>query len=382
MRISIVVTMVAACLFMFQCRTGQTSVQETKPVQEVEKYSDATHFRAVYGEAAMKYEFKGTTLNDFRRWQNNFRPALKRLLGLDLIESDLKNYQPKSRLLSTEDLGYALREHWVIWTEPTVPLPFILMRPKGAGNNCALVITPHGHSKSTELYAGIYRDDKERESGETGERNVAVQAVREGYFAIAPTTRGFGTTRSEEDLKSDAAYSCRSLLLQDILVGRTPIGDRVWDMSRLIDWALKNLPVDPSKIVMTGNSGGGTVTLFAAAIDTRIAVAIPSSYFCTFTGSIGAMRHCECNYVPRIMELGEMADVAGLIAPRPFCAVQGKKDGIFPIEESRKAYAHLKQIYAASGSGSNCELYEGAEGHRYYKAGVWPFVKKHLYSGE
>jgi dipeptidyl aminopeptidase/acylaminoacyl peptidase len=149
-------------------------------------------------------------------------------------------------------------------------------------------------------------------------------------------------------------------------------------MSRLIDWALKNLPVDPAKIVMTGNSGGGTVTLFAAAIDTRIAVAVPSSYFCTFTGSIGAMRHCECNYVPRIMELGEMADVAGLIAPRPFCAVQGKKDNIFPIEESRKAFAHLTQIYAASGYGSNCELYEGAEGHRYYKAGVWPFVKKHL----
>lgn len=378
MRISKAVSMIAVCMLLLQCRTGQTTVDETKPFREVEQFNEAMHFRAVYDEAAMKYEFKGTTLNDFRKWQNDFRPELKRLLGLDLIESALKNYKPKSRLLSTEDLGFARREHWVIWTEPTVPLPFILMRPKGAGMNRGLVITPHGHSKNTELYAGIYHDEKERESGEAGERNVAVQAVMEGYFAIAPTTRGFGATRSDEDLKSDAAYSCRSLLLQDILVGRTPIGDRVWDMSRLIDWALKNLPVDPAKIVMTGNSGGGTVSLFAAAIDTRIAVAVPSSYFCTFTGSIGAMRHCECNYVPRIMELGEMADIAGLIAPRPFCAVQGKKDGIFPIEESRKAFAHLAQIYAASGYGSNCELYEGAEGHRYYKAGVWPFVKKHL----
>jgi dienelactone hydrolase len=378
MHISKAVSIIAVCMLVVQCRTSQSTVDENKPFREVEQFNEAVHFRAVYDEAEMKYEFKGSTADDFRKWQNSFRPELKKLLGIDLIESELKNYKPKSRLVSTEDLGFAQREHWVIWTEPTVPLPFILMRPKGAGMNRGLVITPHGHSKNTELYAGIYHDEKERESGEAGERNVAIQAVNEGYFAIAPTTRGFGATRSDEDLKNDAAYSCRSLLLQDILVGRTPIGDRVWDMSRLIDWALKNLPVDPAKIVMTGNSGGGTVTLFAAAIDTRIAVAVPSSYFCTFTGSIGAMRHCECNYVPRIMELGEMADVAGLIAPRPFCAVQGKKDNIFPIEESRKAFAHLTQIYAASGYGSNCELYEGAEGHRYYKAGVWPFVKKHL----
>jgi adenine deaminase len=167
-------------------------------------------------------------------------------------------------------------------------------------------------------------------------------------------------------------------LLHDILVGRTPIGDRVWDISRLIDWAVENLPVDPGKIVVTGNSGGGTVTLFAAACDTRITVAVPSSYFCTFTGSIGSLHHCECNYIPGIMQLGEMSDVAGLIAPRPFCAVQGKLDTIFPIEESRKAFDQLKQVYKAAGVQDNCELYEGQEGHRYYKAGVWPFVRKHL----
>lgn len=377
-----IVPMIAVCLFLVQCRTGKSSVNETKSFPESDKYSETSHFKAVYSEAAMKYEFKGTTQNDFKKWQNAFRPELKKLLGIELIESSLANYHPKSKLLASEDVGYAIREQWVIWTEPTVPLPFILLRPKDARAHRGLVITPHGHSKSTVLYAGIYQDDKERESGEAGERNVAVQAVMEGYFAIAPTTRGFGNTRTDEDLKNDAPYSCRTLLLRDILVGRTPIGDRVWDMSKLIDWALRTLPVDPEKIVMTGNSGGGTVTLFAAACDTRISVAVPSSYFCTFTGSIGAMHHCECNYVPHIMELGEMADVAGLIAPRPFCAVQRKLDGIFPIEESRKAFSHLKQIYTAAGVSGNCELYEGPEGHRYYKAGVWPFVKKHLYPAQ
>ncbi|MGV8090569.1 MAG: alpha/beta hydrolase family protein [Mangrovibacterium sp.] len=346
--------------------------------QQNEKVDASDHFLTMYQSTAMKCSFTGNTLSDFEKWQKEFRPELKRLIGLDLVENQLKGYKPAAKMVSSEDIGFAIREHWYIWTEPTVRLPFILLRPKNVTTPAALVIAPHGHSKNTELYAGIYHSEKERESGEEGERNVAIQAVKEGYFAIAPTTRGFGETRTSEDIEKDATSSCRVLLLHDIMVGRTPIGDRVWDMSRLIDWALENLPVDPARIVMTGNSGGGTVTLFAAACDTRISVAVPSSYFCTFTGSIGSLHHCECNYIPDILQYGEMADIVGLIAPRPFCAVNGQLDQIFPIGETRKAFDHLKQIYTAAGVPGNCELYVGAEGHRYYKDGVWPFVRKHF----
>ena len=369
-----------AALLWVQCRTPQKLAAPMEG-KAVENFSFPGHFATQYAAAGMKFRFAGTTRGDFEKWQQKFRPELKRVLGISLLERQLATYQPKTELLSSEDMGYAIRERWVIWTEPTVPLPFILLRPRNSTGLSGLVIAPHGHSRNTELYAGIYHDEKERESGEAGERNVAVQAVREGYFAIAPTARGFGTTRTPEDLASDALSSCRTLLLQDLLVGRTPIGDRVWDMSKIIDWALKSLPIDPGKIVMTGNSGGGTVTLFAAACDTRISVAVPSSYFCTFEGSIGSLHHCECNYIPGIMQLGEMADVAGLIAPRPFCAVQGLKDTIFPIEESRKSFDQLKKIYAAAGAAEHCELFVGPEGHRYYKAGVWPFVRKHFGRG-
>lgn len=365
-------------LFLPQCRSINIPESTNSANLKVDKYDSPTHFAGIYANAKMKYAFNGSSLRDFEKWQKAFRPELKKLLGLNILEAQFAAYKPKAEMLSSEDIDFAIREHWLIWTEPTVPLPFILLRPKNADQPRGLVIAPHGHSKNTELYAGIYNSEEERASGEEGERDVAIQAVKEGYFAIAPTTRGFGETRTQEDIKKDATSSCRTLLMHDILVGRTPIGDRVWDVSKLIDWALANLPVNPEKIIITGNSGGGTVSLFAAACEPRISVAVPSSYFCTFTGSIGSIHHCECNYVPGIMQLGEMADVAGLIAPRPFCAVHGKLDKIFPIEESRKAFDHLKQIYAAAGVPDNCELYEGAEGHRYYKDGVWPFVKKHL----
>jgi len=212
-----------------------------------------------------------------------------------------------------------------------------------------------------------------------GERDIARQAVvEEGYIAIAPTTRAFGETRTDADKAANNTHSCRHQLVHSILVGRTPIGERVWDMSRLIDWAIGNLPVDAGRIAITGNSGGGTVSLFAAACETRIAVAVPSCYFCTFEGSIGMIRHCECNYVPGVMRLGEMYDVAGLIAPRPFSAIAGRDDGIFPIDHVEFAYERLKEIYTIAGVPDRCELFIGDGGHRYYKAGAWPFVRRYL----
>ena len=212
-----------------------------------------------------------------------------------------------------------------------------------------------------------------------GERDIARQAaVEEGYIAIAPTTRAFGETRTETAKRDNRTNSCREELVHSMLVGRTPIGERVWDMSRLIDWAIANLPVDAERIAITGNSGGGTVSLFAAACETRIAVAVPSCYFCTFEGSIGTIHHCDCNYVPGLMRLGEMYDVAGLIAPRPFCAIAGRDDGIFPIAHVELAYERLKAIYAVAGVPERCELFIGEGGHRYYKAGAWPFVRRYF----
>ncbi len=225
-------------------------------------------------------------------------------------------------------------------------------------------------------YIGEAKTERDLASIAQGERDIAVQAVREGYIVMSPTIRGFGETRTEEDIRDGRVSSCRLQLMHGLLVGRTPIGERVWDMSRLIDWAIDNLPIDKERIAITGNSGGGTVSLFAAACDERISVAVPSCYFCTFEGSIGTIRHCDCNYVPGILRLAEMYEVAGLIAPRPLCVIAGVEDKIFPIEHVREAYKNLSEIYEVAGVSERCELYIGPEGHRYYKAGSWPFIRK------
>ncbi|MFO7696193.1 MAG: alpha/beta hydrolase family protein [Anaerolineae bacterium] len=339
-------------------------------------YDSQEHFAHLYNIAQREYAFRATTLEQVYAWQQAFRPRLEEALGLDAIAAQVAGHVPCATQLDESDESDHIRQRWVLQVEPTVPLPFVLLLPKGSEAARPLIITPHGHGRNTELYAGIYHSEEERLSIVEGERDVALQAVREGYIAIAPTTRGFGETRTEADREADVTSSCRTLLMHDVLVGRTPIGDRVWDVSRLLDWALANLPVDPRRVAVTGNSGGGTVSLFAAACDERIAVAAPASYFCTFAGSIGSIHHCDCNYVPGLLNLGEMYDVAGLIAPRAFIAIAGRQDPIFPIDQVRLGFERLQTIYAVAGVPERCALFVGEGGHRYYKQGAWPFIRQ------
>ena len=350
-----------------------------EPANDTWKPFDYTeHLKTMYKGADMKYAFDNYKPARWKKWQKDLRKELWTTLGLDIIERNCKGFKPSARMLESEELGGYTREHWEIRTEPDVLLPMVILRPRDAKERMPLIITPHGHSKNTEAYAGIYENDAEKAFMEGGDRDIAVQGVRRGFIAIAPTARGFGKTRTRGDIKLDRAYSCEDLMKRDALVGRTPVGDRVWDMMRILDWALENLPVDEKNVIITGNSGGGTVSLYAGAMDTRFSQSLPGSYLCGFVESIGLIGHCACNYVPGVMRLCEMGDIAALTAPRPFCALNGVKDNIFPVAGTRRVFKTIEKVYQAAGAPGNCELYIGPEGHRYYKEAAWEFILNHL----
>ena len=202
-------------------------------------YDAVEHFESLYASVRGEFAFSAETPEAWSAWRDAFRPRLRQILGLDNLAADVEGYEPRAERGDVEDLGDHVRESWHLWVEPTVPLPFYLLRPKEPGDavdpsrRLPLVLTPHGHNRP-HVYVGIAHTDHERDSIQAGERDIAVQAVREGYLAIAPTTRAFGETRTPRDKAEDTVHSCRTQLMHDLLVGRTPIGDRVWDMSRLI----------------------------------------------------------------------------------------------------------------------------------------------------
>jgi dienelactone hydrolase len=118
---------------------------------------------------------------------------------------------------------------------------------------------------------------------------------------------------------------------------------------RLVDY-LATLPeADVSRLGAMGISGGGMLTFFHTALDIRIRASVVSGYFSSFRDSILAMNHCTCNFVPGLLNVGEMTDLVGLIMPRPMLVEAGTRDPIFPIQTVRASVARTREICAVFG---------------------------------
>lgn len=67
-----------------------------------------------------------------------------------------------------------------------------------------------------------------------------------------------------------------------ILVGTNTAQYRIYDGMRAIDYLQSRPEIDPKRIGVTGNSGGGTLSSYLMALDERIVCAAPSCYLTTF----------------------------------------------------------------------------------------------------
>ncbi|MFQ5809336.1 MAG: alpha/beta hydrolase family protein, partial [Armatimonadota bacterium] len=231
----------------------------------------------LYADEAKEHACWAKTPSGILAWQSVARPALQRLLGLESMTLALRDHEPSVELGEAEDLGDYTRQPGHIETEPDVPIPFWLLKPKDGGRK-PLAITSHGHeARGFDTYAGITRDEEHRRRRIVeAEADVAVQAARRGFIAIAPNTRGFEPSYVPDLNKRHDNRHCRSQLIHCLLAGRTVIGERVWDVQRIIDWAVTLPDEDANRLLMMGKSGGGVRTTYAAACDTRITVAVPS----------------------------------------------------------------------------------------------------------
>jgi len=319
----------------------------------------------------------------FGQWQEKAREALIELTGLQQMEKDLGGFTPKIRLGQAEKTNEPFtRALCSIETEPGVVIPFYLLIPKDANpaQPLPLLLCPHGHDKlGLHSYAGAFKDDKHRKTVLEKEGDIGAQAARRGFVVIAPATRGLAEEVLVPDPKGrHGNRPCRAQLIHCLLGGRTPIAERIWDMQRLLDWAEKHPIIDPKRIVMTGNSGGGVLTAYTAAIDTRIKVAIPSCSFTSVTSKEGFIFHCDCCLVPKLRNWGDWKELGGLVAPRHLLIVHGVSDGLHHRPTVDKLGGQLKNIFKAAGAPNNTELEWGNSGHRFYPSLMWPFIEKAL----
>ncbi|MEA3403383.1 MAG: hypothetical protein U9R79_19225 [Armatimonadota bacterium] len=334
------------------------------------------HLRRLYATDRREFAFTGSTPGEVQRWQDEARPALRKLLGLQRMEQELPQHRPAVELDEAEQLGGFTRRLGRMETEPGWWLEFWLLRPEGEGP-FPLAVTPHGHeARGHDTYAGaVGNDEQRRQRIAERDADVAVQAVERGFLAVAPNMRGFDDNLIPDVNERHDARGCRSELIHALLAGRTVIGERVRDLERLLDWAAALPEVDGGRILMVGNSGGGMATTYAAACDTRVTAAIPSCSFVTYVGENGIVHHCDCNTVPGIYRFGEFSDVAGLIAPRHLLVVTGRADTLFPPAEVERAVEDVRRIYQAAAVPERFEHRWGEGGHRFYSHLMWPWVE-------
>lgn len=318
--------------------------------------------------------FQAQTQDEFVQWQAALRAEVIDLLGLT---GRSVPDAPQAEKLQAIDRGEYIEEKYALDVGEVVPAPMYLLVPKTAPPYKAIMVF-HGHAPSVQYVLGNYPDKVTAQEALGRDANFAQALAQAGYLVCAVEQRGFGERVSDQRIPPENENTCRHLAFEYLMQGRTLVGERCWDGMVAIRYLQNRPDVVPGALGCTGNSGGGTTTLWLSAIEERITTVVVSCYFCSFHHSILGMRHCECNYVPRILDLAEMGDLGALIAPRPMRVIAGEQDPIFPAEGVRQQFETLKRAYALWDAPDKVSLSFHPGGHAYNIAMAKAWFGAHL----
>ena len=319
--------------------------------------------------------FRAASLPQARKWQKRLRNKLTELVGgFPRERGDLK-----TQTLEVKEYPDYRREKFVFESRPGVYVLGYLLTPKNSSAPHPTVICLPGHGRGVDDIVGIDDKGRDRTDKDGYQHDFAIQCAEQGLASVAIEQMAFGCRRDPRARqRSLGTASCRPAAGAALLLGETMVGWRVWDVMRTIDWIETRDELDASRVGCMGISGGGTITTFGAALETRIKAAFISGYLNTFRDSILSISHCIDNYVPGILNWCEMYDVAWLIAPRAVFVESGDEDRIFPVDASRESFTRVKKIYEVFGVADRAghEVFVGE--HSFWgKQGI-PFLVKHL----
>ena len=189
-----------------------------------------------------------------------------------------------------------------------------LYRPTGKTGKLPAVLSPHGHWNNGRLYENgdkaIAKEiadgaEKTAESAKYPLQARCAMLARLGCVVFHYDMVGYADSQTIKHRTGFKDVDAEMFLTSFM-------GLQVWNSIRALDF-LSSLPdVDPSRIGVTGASGGGTQTFTLCALDDRPAAAFPAVMVST------AMQGgCQCeNCSDFRIDTGNI-EIAGLWAPRP-----------------------------------------------------------------
>jgi cephalosporin-C deacetylase-like acetyl esterase len=149
-------------------------------------------------------------------------------------------------------------------------------------------------------------------------------------------------------------------------LGYTPVGPEVWNAMRALDYLETRPEVAAGRFAVTGGSGGGSISWYAAAVDERIAASVPRCATWTTANQAAedaVQENCDCMYFPNTYQL-DFPVVAALIAPRPLMILSAMRDVMFPRAGYLDVYRRGRAIYDLYGAGDRIAEFEEDVPHR------------------
>ena len=308
---------------------------------------------------------------DYETWKEQIKSKFLDLTGYNLIK---ENACPSNIKIEEEVEcdGYK-RIRFIFNSENGVVVPAYLLIPNTGKEKYPVAITLQGHSTGFHNSVGIVKFEQDKDYIED-RGDFAVQAVKQGYVALSIEQRGMGEVKPDGNGYRNGQMCVYTADIM-FMLGRTLVASRCWDISRAIDCLSNFKECDLDKILITGNSGGGTASYYAACLDERIKLSVPSCAVSTYKKSILNQFHCACNFIPSAYRYFEMADISCMLAPRQLIVVTGSVDSIFPIQSTYDAFDTIKKIYKKAGKAENCKLVVTPKGHWWCKDIVWNEIK-------
>lgn len=245
----------------------------------------------------------------------------------------------------------------------------ILLVPRDLepGERRPVVVCQHG-------LEGRPRDVADPRVDHPAYRRYGVRLAERGFVVFAPQNPYIGRD------------AFRALQRQANLLGAHLFSIIIPQHRAITDW-LASLPfVDPARIGFYGLSYGGKTAMRVPAVVPRYALSICSADFNEWIWKNAAL-DSPYSYVTtgeyEIFEwnLGSTfnyAEMAALIAPRPFMVERGHRDGVAPDERVAYEYAKVRRLYAdlKIPDRTQIEFFDGP--HAIHGVGTFEFLHRHL----
>lgn len=271
---------------------------------------------------------------DAQSWsedQSRLREQLVEMLGLPPLEKRGSDLQ--SAITGTLEFEDIVVEKLYFQSLPGLYVTANLYRPKSVEGRVPAVLYVCGHGRVNQN--GVSLGNK------THYQHHPAWFARHGYVCMAIDTIQLGEIEGiHHGLYSFNRWDWPAR-------GYTPAGVEAWNALRAIDYLVARPEVDASRIGITGRSGGGAYSWFAAAIDPRISVAVPVAGVTDLRDHVIGQcvrGHCDCMFM--VNRYGwDYSMLAAMVFPRPLLIGNTDKDPIFPLDGVQRVHHQVRHVY-------------------------------------